>query len=213
MSQLYELHDACKGRYADLVLVLGFGGLRWGEVAGLQVGDIISVPGRGLRLQRAVLMSGEGGELYVETLKSKRARTVPLVEDVVPIVDTWAEGKDSDDWLFAAPSGGPLYEANWKRSIDWIQATKAIGMPSLRVHDLRHTAAPVWLAAGADPKVVQRILGHASAAMTMDVYGHLVDHNLWEAAKKVTGATGDTTGTFSGTQMEITDVSDEDDGL
>ncbi|MDQ4085152.1 MAG: tyrosine-type recombinase/integrase, partial [Actinomycetota bacterium] len=76
---------------------------------------------------------------------------------------------------------------NWKRSINWAAATTAIGMPSLRVHDLRHTAASVWLAAGADPKVVQRILGHASAAMTMDVYGHLVDHNLWEAAKKVTG--------------------------
>jgi hypothetical protein len=38
---------------------------------------------------------------------------------------------------------------------------------------------------GADPKVVQRILGYASAAMTVDVYGHLLDQNLWEAAKKV----------------------------
>ncbi len=46
--QLYELHQACKSRYADLVLVLGFAGLRWGELAGLQVGDLISVPGRGL---------------------------------------------------------------------------------------------------------------------------------------------------------------------
>ncbi len=134
---------------------------------------------------------------------------MPLVDAVVPIVDAWAEGKDLDDWLFGAPGGGPLHECNWKRSIDWSAATKAIGMPTLRVHDLRHTAASVWLAAGADPKVVQRILGHASVAMTMDVYGHLVDHNLWEAAKRVTGATGDTTGTFSGTQMEVTEVADE----
>ena len=42
----------------------------------------------------------------------------------------------------------------------------------MRVHDLRHTAASLWLAAGADPKVVQRVLGHATAAMTMDLYGH-----------------------------------------
>jgi integrase len=213
VPQLYELHEACKGRYAELVLVLGFGGLRWGELAGLQVGDIISVPGRGLRLQRAVLMSGAGGELYVDTLKSKRARTVPLVDDVVPIIDAWAEGKGLDDWLFAAPGGGPMYEGNWKRSIDWTEATRAIRMPSLRVHDLRHTAASVWLAAGADAKVVQRILGHASAAMTMDIYGHLVDHNLWEAAKRVTGATGDTTGTHQPVQLEITDVLDEEQGL
>jgi hypothetical protein len=38
--------------------------------------------------------------------------------------------------------------------------------------------------------VVQRILGHASAAMTMDLYGHLIDHNLWDAAKRVGGTTG-----------------------
>jgi integrase len=47
-----------------------------------------------------------------------------------------------------------------------------------RLDDLRHTAASLWLAAGADPKVVQRVLGHATAAMMMDLYGHLVDASL-----------------------------------
>jgi hypothetical protein len=41
-----------------------------------------------------------------------------------------------------------------------------------------------------DPKVVQRVLGHATAAMTMDLYGHLVDANLWQAAQLVGGTTG-----------------------
>jgi hypothetical protein len=59
-----------------------------------------------------------------------------------------------------------------------------------RLDDLRHTAASLWLAAGADPKVVQRVLGHATAAMTMDLYGHLVDDNLWQAARLVGGMTG-----------------------
>jgi integrase len=46
----------------------------------------------------------------------------------------------------------------------------AAGVPDVRVHDLRHTAASLWLAAGTDPKVVQRVLGkHAAAAMTMDL--------------------------------------------
>ena len=44
--------------------------------------------------------------------------------------------------------------------------------------------------AGADPKVVQRVLGHATASMTMDLYGHLVDGNLWQAARLVGGTTG-----------------------
>jgi integrase-like protein len=66
----------------------------------------------------------------------------------------------------------------------------AAGVPDVRVHDLRHTAASLWLAAGADPKVVQRVLGHATAAMTMDLYGHLVDASLWQAARLVGGITG-----------------------
>ena len=76
----------------------------------------------------------------------------------------------------------------------WSKAIAAIGMPDLRAHDLRHTATGVWLGAGADPKVVQRILGHASAAMTMDLYGHLIDHNLWEAARRIDRVSGGTTG-------------------
>jgi integrase len=68
----------------------------------------------------------------------------------------------------------------------------AAGVPGFRVHDydLRHTAASVWLGAGADPKVVQRVLGHASAAMTMDLYGRVVDGNLWQAARVVGGISG-----------------------
>ena len=41
----------------------------------------------------------------------------------------------------------------------WVAATEAIGRPGLRVHDLRHAAASLWLASGADPKVVQRASG------------------------------------------------------
>src|ERR1700722_20521421 len=57
------------------------------------------------------------------------------------------------------------------------------GVPGFRVHDLRHTAASIWLAAGADPKVVQRVLGHACAAMTMDLYGHRV----WDGTVAIRG--------------------------
>ena len=72
----------------------------------------------------------------------------------------------------------------------WREAKATIGRPELRVHDLRHTAASVWLASGADPKVVQRVLGHATAAMTMDLYGHIIDRNLWDAAQRLGGTMG-----------------------
>lgn len=159
--------------------VLALAGLRWSELAGLRVGDLVKVPGDGLRLQRTVMSSRDKGALFEDTLKNKRSRTVPLVADLVPIIDRWSDGKSSGDWLFHAPKGGPLSEPNWKRTVGWAAAVRKIGRPTLRVHDLRHTCASLWLGAGADPKVVQRILGHASAAMTMDLYGHLIDHNLW----------------------------------
>jgi integrase len=74
--------------------------------------------------------------------------------DLAPIVDRWSEGKTPGAWLFSAPGGGPLRESNWKRSASWSTATTAAGLHGFRVHDLRHTAASVWLGAGADPKVV-----------------------------------------------------------
>jgi len=92
--------------------------------------------------------------------------------------------------MFEAPGGGPLRESNWKRSVGWSAATAAVGLRGFRVHDLRHTAASVWLGARADPKVVPRVLGHATAAMTMDLYGHLVDDNLRQAARSVGGILG-----------------------
>lgn len=190
LAELHSLTAACKGPYRDVVPVLALAGLRWAELAGLQVGDRVSVPGPGLRLRRAVLASRGGGALYVDTLKNNRARTVPLVDELVPIVDRWSAGKAAAAWLFDAPAGGPLRESNWKRSVGWRAAKVAAGVLDVRVHDLRHTAASLWLGAGADPKVVQRVLGHASAAMTMDLYGHMVDANLWQAARLVGGTTG-----------------------
>ncbi len=95
-----------------------------------------------------------------------------------------------------------MSESNWKRAVGWAAATRPIGKPGLRVHDLRHTCASVWLGAGAGPKVVQRILGHASAAMTMDLYGHLIDQNLWDAAKRV--------GALASTRPDESDVTASD---
>ena len=201
LDELRTLTAACKGRYRDVVPMLALAGLRWGELAGLQVGDRISVPGPGLRLRRAVLASGGGGALYVDTLKNNRSRTVPLVVDLVPIVESWSAGKVPGTWLFSAPGGGPLRESNWKRSVGWSAATTTAGLQGFRVHDLRHTAASVWLSAGADPKVVQRVLGHASASMTMDLYGHLVDANLWQAARLV----GDISGTSEPSELATGD--------
>ena len=105
LDEVVALAQACRGPYAELVYVLAMQGLRWGELAGLQVGDRVMVPGPGLRLSRAVLASNGGGELYVDTLKNKRARTVPLVPVVVPIVDRWSAGKSPGEWALRRAGG------------------------------------------------------------------------------------------------------------
>ena len=72
---------------------------------------------------------------------------------------------------------------NFRRR-DWDKAVKAAGLDGLKLtpHKLRHTAASLAIAAGADVKVVQTMLGHKSAAMTLDVYGHLWPDRLDEVA-------------------------------
>jgi integrase len=75
-GEIEALAAACVGEYGDVVLVLALAGLRWGELAGLQVGDRVKVPGEGLRLQRTVMSSKDRGVLFVDNLKSNRSRRV-----------------------------------------------------------------------------------------------------------------------------------------
>lgn len=130
-----------------------------------------------------MLASGGGGALYVDTLKSKRARTVPLVEDLVPVADRWSAGKAPDAWLFAAPEGGPLRESNWKRSVSWSAATAAARIPgfpfAICVTPLRRSGC--W-------RRSQGGLASPGARLGGDSDGpirHLVDGNLWQAARIV----------------------------
>jgi Phage integrase family len=187
---VHALTAACAGPYREVVPVLALAGLRWGELAGLQVGDRVSVPGPGLRLTRAVLASEGGGALYIDTLKNHRARTVPLVAELGPIIDRWSAGRSRRPGCSPHRAAGHCGSRTGSGQSAGGTARVAIGVPDVRVHDLRHTAASLWLAAGAGPKVVQRVPGHATEALTMDLYGHLVDASLWQAARLIGGITG-----------------------
>jgi integrase len=187
LNELHQLADATGDAGRDVVLVLGLTGLRWSELIALQVGDLVQVPGIGVRVQRATTGEKGGGKLETDEVKNYQARTIPLVEVLRPIVDRLSKGKARTELLFISPKGLPLRESNWKRAARWSKAIKKLGIAPFRVHDLRHTAASAWIAKGADVKVVQRILGHESATMTLDLYGHLWDTSLWDAADRFTG--------------------------
>lgn len=171
-AELLSLAGAT-GQYETLTLVLGYCGLRFGEAAALRrrhVGD------RELTIRASA--SGVAGKGIVETsTKTYRARHVPVPEPVWARLS--AELPDDPNAL-VFPSlvngGGYLSVDEYRWRFD--KACADAEIEGLTPHGLRHTCASLAISAGANVKVVQRLLGHATAAMTLDLYGHLMDDDL-----------------------------------
>lgn len=190
-AQLIEFASET-GRFKTMTLVLGYCGLRFGEAAALRRKDIgnkeITVR------NSATYVQGRG---IVETAtKTKRTRRVPVPEPV------WDQLKadlpaESDAFVFPSRKGGhlPLGEYRWqfdnalkvvqeatktRRADEVAKAGEAStpDFPYITPHDLRHTCASLAISAGGNVKVVQHMLGHATAAMTLDLYGHLMSDDL-----------------------------------
>ena len=120
------------------------------------------------------------GHLEWGATKTHETRTVVVPRFVVDRL-----GPSGDGLVFAAPKGGPLRSSNFRRDV-WAPACEASQMPEgLLVHDLRDTAASLAISAGASIKAVQRMLGHASAAMTLDTYGSLFEEDLEALADRL----------------------------
>jgi integrase len=103
------------------------------------------------------------------------------------VVDEFAvylAGKDPSALVFTSPTGAPLRNRNARRG--WFDAAaEQAGAAGLTPHELRHTAASLAVSAGANVKAVQRMLGHASAALTLDRYADLFDDDLDGVAERL----------------------------
>jgi len=100
-------------------------------------------------------------------------RRVGLPRVVVEaLAEQLARPGSADDLVFVGPQDGTLRLAGFRHR-SWRPATRAAGLDGLRIHDLRHTAVALWIAAGANPKEVAARVGHASVSFTLDRYGHL----------------------------------------
>lgn len=178
--ELLAIAEAC-GEHRSLVLVLGYCGLRWGEATALLVSDVDLLRSR-INVRRAV--SEISGRLIYGTPKSHATRTVPLPGFVRTELAVHLQGKGPSDLLFTGPEGGPLRNSNFRQRV-FDPAVRASGVARLKPHDLRHTAASLSIAAGANVKAVQRMLGHASAAMTLDTYADLFEADLDVVAERL----------------------------
>jgi integrase len=169
-----------------VVLFLGLTGCRFSEMAALRVDDVIQTPhGLGVRAHRAAPRSKRTSVAVFGPTKTHQTRTVPVPAAIEGYIRRRVATGVSGDFLFPSPTGGVWTNTNFRARSRWTQTTQSAGLAGTTIHDLRHTAASLLIAAGADVKAVQVILGHATATMTMDLYGHLFSEAPWLAMERM----------------------------
>ncbi|MBA2768636.1 MAG: site-specific integrase [Sporichthyaceae bacterium] len=182
------------GDDGPVIRLLAQVGLRFGELAALRVGRVDLMR---RRIEIAESMTEVNGVAVFGTPKTGRSRSVPLPGSLVADLTAAMAGKAADDFVFTMPKGGHLRLGNWRHRV-FDPAVRRAGLDGLTPHDLRHTAASLAIASGANVMAVQRMLGHASAAMTLDVYAGLFEDDLDDLADRMDSRAADflrTTGT------------------
>ncbi len=165
--------------YRLVVLFLAYTGVRFGEMAALRVRRIDLEKRRAVIAESVTPVQGLG--MVWGTTKTHQRREVPIPRFLIDDLAQHLEGGEPDDLVFAGiRSGNPLRVSAFRKVFR--PAAESIGIPDLYPHELRHTAASLAIASGADVKVVQQMLGHGSATMTLDTYGHLFENRLDEVA-------------------------------
>ena len=180
-AQLLRLADALDkaGHLGTLTLVLGYCGLRTGEARALRVRDI-----RDQTLTVRASVTKVDGKGYVEgKTKTHRTRWVPVPAFLWDRLEFVIGGGEPGRLAFPGRDDGYLTDFEYRRWFD--QAAKEIGVTGLTPHELRHTCASLAISAGANIKAVQRLLGHETASMTLDEYGHLYSDDLEQVAKRL----------------------------
>ena len=153
-------------------------GLRPREAKGLKVRDL-DVVRRRLTIRREVDDLGR-----VDETKTRQHRDVPVYRLMLLALEEAAEGRDPDSWLLPDEYGHVWTTARWR--VVWKNLLVDASVDTtLKTYELRHTAASMAIAAGADVCIVQRMCGHASNSTTLKHYGHLWDEGLDEAAEAV----------------------------
>ena len=165
-------------------------GMRQGELLGLKWEDI-DLTRRTLQVKRQCLRHKGGGFEFSAPKSRSGSRTVILGKQAVEVLKAQyiriaeMRQKAEDEWeeydmVFPTRVGTPILHSNLRRGFR--QLLKESGLPKIRFHDLRHTAASLMLNNGIPVLIVSRRLGHAKPSITLDVYGHLIPSKQEEAA-------------------------------
>ena len=186
---------AIRGNPYELVFfVTVFTGLRQGEVLGL-TWDCVNFDQNTLYINKQHSKVKGGREYVFSSLKNDKPRMIVAAAGVMDALkkqkvrqQRWAElageaWNNADNLVFTTELG--RYLSNQTVYLAFKKVVKSLGMENMRFHDLRHTFAVNSLKAGDDIKTVQENLGHATAAFTLDFYGHCTDEMRLASANRM----------------------------
>ncbi len=171
-EQVSALLKAAEPSFRAFVALCAFAGLRQGEAAGTQMGDIDFL-GRKLHVRRQVQI-GEDGKLEVRPPKYQSERVIHIPDALVMLLAQHCELLATVDrtWLSASQDGGPVHENTTRYR--WNKTCERAGVSGFGLHALRHYFASSLLSAGVDVVAVSKAMGHATASTTLSVYAHIM---------------------------------------
>jgi integrase len=176
------LEEACGDRLEALYVLAVQCGLRQGELLGLRWEDVDLESGT-LQVRRTLTTTKDGPE-FTAPKTAKGRRSIKLTAGAVDALERHHDRQFEETsrlarlWqdyglVFATTTGTPLNPSNLV-SRSFKPLLKRAGLPVIRFHDLRHTCATLLLSRGVHPKLVQELLGHATIAITLDTYSHVL---------------------------------------
>lgn len=172
-TQVGALLRQAEDDFRAFVGLCAFAGLRLGEAAALQVGDIDFLR-REIQVRRQV-QRANGHEVEIRGPKYGSERTIPAPQGLLDLLSVhiahWRAGTNPQRWMFPGRGEHPWHQNSV--GYRWRKTRESAGVGDLRLHDLRHFYASGLIAAGCDVVTVQRALGHHSAAVTLTTYSHL----------------------------------------
>lgn len=169
------------------VKFLAYTGLRFGEMAALTLADVDMLRRR-VNVTHAT--AEVAGKVVTSDPKTHERRSVPFPASLSDDLSRLMVGKSQTDYIFTGQDDRSVFRVSTWRPRQFAAALKACQeidrtMPHVSPHDLRHTAASLAISAGASVKAVQRMLGHKSAAMTLDTYADLFEDDLDDVAERM----------------------------
>lgn len=194
-QQTAQLLNLLKGSKYEIPLTVDlFTGLREGELLGLMWDCVDFEKGTILVNKQLRRSQRKGGTYYFSPPKNNKSRCLTLAPSVIQLFRLQKLEQNSmrmeagDAWeehglIFTNQTGGYL---SYRTVYDCFKRiVQNIGAPATRFHDLRHTFAVASIKSGDDIKTVQENLGHATAAFTLDVYGHVTKQMKQDSAARM----------------------------